>query len=161
MTDFNADIRFDPSLNGRFHIGSVTIEMIAVSHSKDTMGYKFSENGRSFVFMTDNELGYDHPDSSGMAAFTRFAAGADLLFHDAEYNPEEYNSRKGWGHSSISQVLDFAQKARVRQLGLIHLNQDRTDARMNEMVDTCVRTLKDSKSSIRCFGVPAGFELTL
>ncbi|WP_022668042.1 MBL fold metallo-hydrolase [Desulfospira joergensenii] len=166
LTDFDADLYFDPSLNQKFTIGSIEVEAIPTSHSEDSMGYKFTEEGKSFVFLTDNELGYDHPQSQGAEAYVNFARGADILFHDAEYTQEEYKDKIGWGHSSVSDVLDLAVKAGVGQLGLIHLNQDRTDAQMKEMVRQSCRILenrarKTGAPPISCFGVPSDLELSL
>ncbi len=166
LADFKAEIDFDPSLNGSFSIGSIDIETISTSHSQDSVGYKFREKDKTFVFLTDNELGHDHPQSLGRKAYIEFSRGADLLFHDAEYTLEEYRDKVGWGHSSVSHVLELALEAGVGQLGLIHLNQDRTDTQMKEMVDQSrrflhTRTGRGGKAPIPCFGVSCDFSLSL
>jgi len=61
---------------------------------------------------------------------------ADLLIHDAEYTPEEYKSTLRWGHSVFTHALDLALEAGVGQFGLFHLNQERTDRQMDEIVET-------------------------
>jgi len=58
-------------------------------------------------------------------------------------------------------VLDLASKARVRQLGLIHLNQDRTDDQMDALVQDCTQFFKAKNLSTHCFAVPFHFEITL
>lgn len=161
MDDFRADIRFDKSLNGKFSIGSLDIESIPTSHSEGSLGYKFTENGNTFVFLTDNELGYAHAQGRPIGEYIDFCKGADLLFHDAEYTADEYTRKTGWGHSSVPDVLDLALKAGVAQLGLIHINQDRTDAQMDDIVDGCNRFFRDNNSPILCFGVSSNFETTL
>lgn len=161
LVDLQADLRFDPSLNNRFTIGSLTIESIPTSHSQGSLGYKFMEEGKTFVFLTDNELGFAHPQSRPVEEYIKFAENADLLFHDAEYTREEYGRRTGWGHSSIPDVLDFASKANVRHLGLIHLNQDRTDDQMDSLVGECTQFFKAKNLSTHCFAVPFDFEITL
>lgn len=161
LEDFKADIRFDASLNGSFAIGSLRIESIATSHSQGSMGYRFTEGEKSFVFLTDNELGFAHPQSRKKEEYIDFAKDASLLFHDAEYTDEEYQSKKGWGHSSVSDVLDLAVKANVGQLGLFHLNQDRTDDQMDDILRGCNRFFKDKNISTTCFGVSHDFEITL
>lgn len=158
---FPADIQFDPGLNQSFTIGSISVESIPTSHSLDSLGYKFTENGNSFVFLTDNELGYVHAQSRPIQEYIDFSRGADILFHDAEYTDEEYGCKKGWGHSSVSDVLDFALKADVGRLGLIHINQDRTDDQVDAIVGQCRQFIKDKNRSIQCFGVSCNFEITL
>ncbi|MCG8687247.1 MAG: MBL fold metallo-hydrolase [Desulfobacterales bacterium] len=161
IEDYHADILFDASLNDSFTIGSVSIESIATSHSKDSLGFKFTENGKTFVFLTDNELGYAHRKGLTKEKYINFSKGADILFHDAEYTAEEYKCKVGWGHSSVDDVLDLAVKAGVGQLGLIHLNQDRTDDQMDDIVDQCNLFLNNQNNSIQCYGVSYTFETTL
>ena len=161
LKDLKADIRFDPALNNTFQIGSVRVETIPSSHSGGGMGYKFIEEGRSFVFLTDNELGFDHPDSRGFDAYLDFSRNADLLFHDAEYTRAEYKRKISWGHSSIQDALDLAVKARVKRLGLFHLNQDRTDAQMDKIVFDCRASLKKKQSSLDCFAVSCNLAIQL
>jgi phosphoribosyl 1,2-cyclic phosphodiesterase len=161
LKDINADIKFDKNLNNKFSIGSINVESIFVSHFGGCLGYKFIEDGKSFVFMTDNELGFQHPGSKGNNEFLKFAQNADLLFHDGEYTKDEYKQKVTWGHSSISDVLEFAQKAKVGRLGLFHLNQDRTDKQMDKIVNECQVELKKNNSNIDCFAVACNFEISL
>ncbi len=153
IRDLNADIQFDKSLNNTFNIGSVKIETIPISHSGDGLGYKFSEDDKSFVFLTDNELGYDHPTSQGFNGYLKFVQNVDLLFHDGEYTENEYKRKVNWGHSSVEDVLDLAIQANVKKLGLFHHNQDRTDDQVDQIVNECQAVLKKKKLSIDCFGV--------
>ncbi|MDX9965042.1 MBL fold metallo-hydrolase [Desulfobacter postgatei] len=158
---YNADIRFDSSLNNRFSIGSLDIETILTSHSQDSMGYRFTENGKTFVFLTDNELGYTHPQGRSVKEYIAFSKDADLLFHDTEYTDDEYLNRTGWGHSRLSDVLDLSVKASVGQLGLIHINQDRTDDQVDAMVDQCRQFFNNNHLSTSCYAVAADFEIFL
>jgi len=161
LKDLNADIQFDKSLNNVFSIGSVAIETISTSHTGGGKGYKFIEDGKTFVFLTDNELGFDHHEGMGFNAYMNFSRDADLLFHDAEYTEAEYKRRKSWGHSSIPDVLDLALKANVKKLGLFHLNQDRTDDQMDKIVNKCQTELKKKNSLMDCFAVSCNFAITL
>lgn len=153
LDDLKATIQFDKTLNDRFKIGSIEVETIPTSHSGDGLGYKFTEKGKSFVFLTDNELGFDHPGSAGLDAYLEFCRGADILFHDGEYTADEYRRRVAWGHSSIPELINFAIKAQVKRLGLFHLNQDRTDDQMDRIVSGCRSDLKKTGSKMDCFAV--------
>ena len=161
LGDLKADIKFDPTLNGKFNIGSVNIETIPTSHPGGGLGYKFIEDGKSFVFLTDNELGVDHPEGAGFDAYLNFSQNVDLLFHDAEYTKDEYKRKKNWGHSSIQDVLDLSLKANVKKLGLFHLNQDRTDEQMDRIVRECRADLKKKNSTLDCFAVPCNMKIHL
>ena len=160
LNDLIADIKFEKRLNTAFTIGSISIESIPISHSGGGFGYKFIEDDKSFVFLTDNELGFDHPEGVGYDAYLKFVQNVDLLFHDGEYTKDEYKRKRGWGHSSIQETLEFAVKANVKKLGLFHLNQDRTDDQMNQIIKECQLDLKKKNSPLDCFAVSCNFEIT-
>ncbi len=153
LNDLKAQLQFEKYLNKSFFIGSVKIETIPTSHNNGGIGYKFLENGKIFVFLTDNELGFNHPESRGFDAYLEFSRNADLLLHDGEYTKDEYSRKMGWGHSSIRDVMDLAVQARVKKLGLFHLNQDRTDDEMDKIVGDCQADLKHFHSGMEVFAV--------
>ena len=160
-SDITAQISYLQACPTTFDIGSVTVAPIALSHPNGGSGYKFTEDGKSFVFLTDNELGYIHPGGLGFNDYLEFAGGADLLKHDAEYTPEEYSSYIEWGHSVYTAALDLAMKGAVKKLGLFHINQERTDEQMDEIVRICRDRINAGGDSLECVGVGAGMEFEL
>jgi phosphoribosyl 1,2-cyclic phosphodiesterase len=160
-SDLKARIIYEEGNPDRFQIGSMTVVPIQISHPNTGKGYKFIEDGKTFVFLTDNELGYVHPGGLPAAEYVQFCQGADLLFHDAEYTPREYNLLIEWGHSSYVDALELAFKAGVAQLGLFHLNQERTDAEVDEMVQACRMIIGERNQNLRCFAVGADMTFEL
>ena len=152
-SDLTAQVTYIDGCPDAFEIGSVTVTPIALSHPNGGCGYKFEEDGKTFVFLTDNELGYVHPGGCRYTDYADFCRGADILIHDAEFTPEEYNYSIEWGHSSCMDTLRLAMESGVRQLGLFHLNQERTDAGMDRLVDGCRQFLADNGGQLECFGV--------
>ena len=63
----------------------------------------------------------------------RFMAGAGLVIHDAQYTPEEYPSKKNWGHSTYEYAVGLAAAAGVRQLVLTHHDPFHDDAFVEEI----------------------------
>ena len=57
--------------------------------------YRIEHEGRSLVYATDTEH-YACVDP----ALRTLAEGADVLVYDAQYTPEEYRTKVGWGHST-------------------------------------------------------------
>ena len=159
--DLRAEIRYIDSCPNAFTIGSVTVESIPLSHPDGGCGYKFTENDRCFVFLTDNELFFDHPGCCSRDDYMEFCRGADLLFHDAEYTPSEYESKKGWGHSLYTDVLDLAMDAGVHNLGLFHINSERTDDQVDLIVDDCRRIIEEKQSSLHCFAAGCNTTISL
>lgn len=161
FSDLRAELVYEDACPMTFSIDSLDITPVPLNHPNSGSGYKFEENGKRFVFLTDNELGYLHSGGLEAEAYTEFADGADLLIHDAEYTPEEYEVTVGWGHSTYVQAVDLALQAKVKRLGLFHLNQDRSDEQMDAIVDICRRRFQDAGADTECFAVAAGsrFEL--
>lgn len=159
--DIHANVFYSESCNGAYKLGDMNITQIALSHPNQGTGYKFSENGKSFVFLTDNELGFRHDGGMAYEDYLEFSRGADLLIHDAEYRDEEYPKRRGWGHSTIEQAVNLALDAGVGQLGLFHHNQDRLDAEIDDMVARCRQIIRERKSALQCFAVHQLMELAI
>ncbi|MFI5252943.1 MAG: MBL fold metallo-hydrolase [Bacteroidota bacterium] len=159
--DLSANITYEGLCDRTFMIDTIQISPIRLSHPKQGIGNKFTEDGRSFVFLTDNELSYSHPGSSRVYDYIDFCAGADLLIHDAEYTREEYTSTRSWGHSTYEDAMKLALHARVKQLGLFHHNQDRSDDNLDEIVNDCESIKASAKSDLTIFAVSAGMEITL
>ena len=144
-----------------FAVDSVTVRTIAMNHPNGGLGYRFEEHGRAFVFLTDNELGHRHPGGRSPEEYAAFAEGAELLFHDAEYLPDEYERRRSWGHSQYLDALELARKAGVATFGMIHHNQDRDDDGVDRMVAHANALLGEAGAGTACLGVTqyAEFEL--
>jgi phosphoribosyl 1,2-cyclic phosphodiesterase len=160
-SELRAKIVYEDGNPMRFEVGSLAVEPIPLSHPNMGSGYKFIEDGKTFVFLTDNELGFIHPGGLPKDHYIEFAYGADLLFHDAEYTPEEYESKVLWGHSAYTEAIDLAIQAGVKKLGLFHLNQERTDKEVDQIVSQCQSIIAAEGHALECFAVAADmiFEL--
>lgn len=106
-----------------------TIDLPGMSVTADLV----SHPGRTFGRLDDGTgtLAYlpDHEPALGVAPLpadrtwvsgSDLAADVDLLVHDAQYRDDEYPAREGWGHSSVSQVLRFAELTGARHLLAFH-----------------------------------------
>jgi phosphoribosyl 1,2-cyclic phosphodiesterase len=144
-----------------FFIDSIETFSIDLSHPNFGLGYKFVENGKTFVFLTDNELGYKHKGAKDFEDYVEFCKDADLLIHDAEFTSEEYEATRTWGHSTYSEALDLALKANVKCLGLFHHNQDRKDADQDAIVEECREIIRSKKRDLECFALTQNTELAL
>lgn len=142
-------------------LGAMTITPIALSHPNQGTGYKFEEDGKIFVFLTDNELGYRHKGGLNFKKYVEFSREADLLFHDAEYKEDEYKKTRGWGHSSYKDVVSLALEAGVKKLGLFHHNQERTDDEVDAIVDDCKDMIRKSGKKMKCVAVGQSMEFKL
>ena len=157
-TDLKAMFEYLPECPFSFQIGAITVNTIPLSHTNSGNGYKFIEDGREFVFLTDNELAYQHKGGLLFKDYLDFCKGAHTLFHDAEYTDEEYLRVKQWGHSRYTDALDLAIQAEVKRFGLFHLNQGRTDREVDRVVEHCNQIANEKGADLECFAVSMDME---
>jgi phosphoribosyl 1,2-cyclic phosphodiesterase len=122
--------------NNIFNIGPFTIQSGFVIHPGPTVGYRIKGQHSVIAYMPDHEPALG---KNGMINDKKWISGidlaqdVDLLFHDAQYTAQEYERKKGWGHSSIDDAGLFASIANVKQLLFWHHDPNRTDLQLNEM----------------------------
>ena len=157
----HANISYQDACVESYTFGSMIITPIALSHPNQGTGYKFEEDGKSFVFLTDNELGYKHEGGLDFQDYLEFSRDADLLMHDAEYKEEEYKKTRSWGHSVYKDAVNLALDAGVKKLGLFHHNQERFDAEIDEIVNDCREEITMRGKKMECFAVGQSMEFNL
>ena len=123
IRELPCEVSFRECETTEWKIGPATIRSCSVAHRGPTLGYRIEDAGATLAYIPDHEpaLGaslQDLPDEwiSGL----ELARNADLLLHDAQYSDQEYPQHLGWGHSSISDALQFARRANVRKLIAFH-----------------------------------------
>jgi len=159
--DLQADISYHDACESNFSINSVTVSPIPLSHPNQGFGYKFEENGKSFVFLTDNELTFQHPGGLTFPEYAAFCRGTDFLIHDSEFTAEEYRSTRTWGHTVYTDALQLALEAGVKTFGLFHHNQERSDSALEGLVQDCRRIIGERKESLECFALSQQTEVQL
>jgi phosphoribosyl 1,2-cyclic phosphodiesterase len=137
LGDIPADVRFHDVPDGTWELDGIRILALPVSHPGSTVGFRLEHDGSSLAFIPDHEpvLGVD------LAALEpewlsghEIADRVDVLLHDSQYSEDEYAERVGWGHSSVGQAVEFAQKAGAGRLVLFHHDPDRSDAGVDHLV---------------------------
>ena len=149
FNNLKAEINFHPIEQDSFRLGSAVIECIANNHPGGADGFKFSEHGKSLVFITDNELHVPNNSNSSWEEFVNFCRGAEMLIHDAHYLDEELKDTTGWGHSSYEQTFKLAMEAKVKHLIFFHHDPDRTDDEIDQIVDKYRKKAKKMKLDLK------------
>jgi phosphoribosyl 1,2-cyclic phosphodiesterase len=145
-----------------WRIGSARIRRIALSHPGGAQGFRLDDDdGSSIAYLTDNELA---PAGSGSAAtdeLARFAQGASLVIHDAQYEEREMDDKRGWGHSSMESVLELGEKAETPHLVLFHHDPDRDDDALDVLGWRAQSTLRQRKSATQATVAHEGLTLRI
>ena len=139
-----------------FGIGNAKISPIPLSHPNGGWGCRIEEAGRTFVFLTDNELDYVHEGGLRSSEYVKACARADLLIHDAQYTDKEYAKKKTWGHSTYNQALMLALSSRAKRIGFFHHDPERTDDEIDKLVEQMRQKADKESRHLDCFGVEEG-----
>jgi ribonuclease BN (tRNA processing enzyme) len=83
----------------------------------------------------------------GRAAVIR---GADILIHDAQYTPEDYTKKRGWGHSCYIDTVNYAIDAGVKALYLFHHDPAHDDGKVAEMHQHCLEIIRHRGAQLIC-----------
>jgi phosphoribosyl 1,2-cyclic phosphodiesterase len=157
--NLNANIIYNNLCLKEFQIDSITIIPILLSHPNNGLGFKFIEDNKTFVFLTDNEIRFTHKGGLKYKDYLRFSRDSDLLIHDAEFSEDEYIKTKSWGHSTYIDAIRLAMEGCVKKIGLFHHNQERTDIDIENIVKHCEKIISNEKSSLKCFATRIDTEI--
>jgi phosphoribosyl 1,2-cyclic phosphodiesterase len=105
------------------------ISWCALTHPNGIAAYRIESGGHSLVFATDVE----HVPEGADPKLVDFARNADVLIYDAQYTPEEYATRKNFGHSTWEIGIEVANKAGVESLFLTHHDPTHDDIFLDEL----------------------------
>lgn len=119
---------------GAVEIGPFSVTAEFIIHPGQTFGYRIESGGRTLAYLPDHEpaLGLGSvPSDPRWTSGHALASDADVLIHDAQFTDDEYPERVGWGHSSLTQALEFAEAANVRRLVTFHHEPNHSDQQID------------------------------
>lgn len=136
----------DPS----FQVGPFQVTAMYVNHPGITMAYRIEIDGTVITYATDTEpyrflLADRHAPDEELADYggkrdaelVKFAAGADLYIADSQYSPEEYDSKRGWGHTCYVDAVSVARAAGAKRLALFSHDPMHDDDMIDEKLRRC------------------------
>lgn len=140
LDDIRASLTFKEIQEGvPFSIGDVTVNSHYAHHPGSTLMFKFKVGKTRFAYATDNEvlMGYQghpkeltpsHPLIKPYKSLIQFFKDCQFVIHEAQYTPEEYQKKVGWGHSSISNAAVLMKMAKIKHWILTHHDPKHTDS---------------------------------
>lgn len=136
LRDLPSNLTISEVPKGPFKIGIFSIFTDFICHPGPTLGYRITEGEKSITYIPDHEpyIGsINFPHNQEWTSGFDLAYKTNLLIHDAQFSPEEYEQKVGWGHSSIQHSIDFARMAEVERLDLFHHDPGRNDEELEAM----------------------------
>ncbi len=161
--------------------GPMKISFSNVHHPGITFGYKIEINGKTIVYASDNECKFieksikhrtDEFNEEEHELFEemiheehqselKLFKNADILIHDAQYTPDDYDNKHGWGHSCYVDTVDIAIDANVKELYLFHHDPNHDDAAVEAILKHSNEIIKGKGSSLVCHIAREGVTIDL
>ncbi len=98
--------------------GRARITARDVPHVGATNGYRVELDGVSIAYVSDHQEPVD--GESIAPGVLELCAGADLVIHDAQFEPHEFAVKSDWGHCTVGYAVRVAAAAGARRLALFH-----------------------------------------
>ncbi|HEV7524766.1 MAG TPA: MBL fold metallo-hydrolase [Acidimicrobiia bacterium] len=117
-----ADVRFHDTGDDDFPVGGAKVRSRWVRHVGPTLGFRVDVHGLSVAYVPDHGPGCnpDHSDDHIPHEVLELCDGVDILIHDAQHTPAEYEPKRHWGHCTAEYAVHVAREAGARRLALFH-----------------------------------------
>jgi phosphoribosyl 1,2-cyclic phosphodiesterase len=170
-----------PPKNQQIDQGPISFEYYNVHHPGTTYGYRIKTMGKTILYISDNECSYlgksidrkfdeltdeekqlyEEMKKEEHLAEVNLVKDADILIHDAQYTLEDYEKKRGWGHSCYIDTVNIAIEAGVKELYLYHHDPNYDDNAMEEIYQHSQSIIKEKNSSLKCHIAREGLKVDL
>lgn len=171
----------NPPENHEINYGPINITYTSVHHPGTTYGYRIKINGKEILYISDNECLYlnkairlkygefskeeqelyDAMQKEEYDSELKLIRGSDILIHDAQYTKEDYDKKRGWGHSCYIDTVNTAIDAGVKELYLYHHDPNYDDAAIDRIYRHCLQIIEDRSSNLKCHIAREGDKIDL
>jgi len=171
----------NPPENHEINYGPINVTYSSVHHPGTTYGYRIKLNGKEILYISDNECLYlnkairlkygefnkeeqelyDAMQKEEYDSELKLIQGSDILIHDAQYTKEDYDKKRGWGHSCYIDTVNTAIDAGVKELYLYHHDPNYDDGTIDGIYRHCLQIIKDRSSDLKCHIAREGDQIDL
>lgn len=118
-------------------MGPISIDFHSTVHPGTTYCFKIKTPHQTIGYVTDNEMLYGYHGSLAEIppdiiepyySLIDFLTGCDLIIHEAQYTPDEYTEKVGWGHSSVRNAAALILHAKCARWLITHHEPQHSDA---------------------------------
>ncbi|EJW21326.1 hypothetical protein IMCC14465_11220 [alpha proteobacterium IMCC14465] len=138
---FEADVQYHSHASGaEIDLGDVKLTTCPIPHPGGAHAYRVQIADKNIIYATDTEHETDNLNSELVA----FSQNADLMLYDCTYDDNEFEDKKGFGHSTWQEAIRLAQLAHVKNLAIYHHDPSRTDVQLDEIEKKAQLVFKNS-----------------
>lgn len=151
-------------------MGSIILDFHQTHHNGITFCFKIKTPHQTIGYVTDNEMFHEyHGDLDQIPrsileldrSLIEFLSECDLLIHEAQYLPKEYEKKVNWGHSSLSNIIALIREAKIKHWLVTHHDPKHTDEDLNKLEASAKELLNKHKIDCEVQWIYDGFELCL
>ena len=176
-----AEINYMEPSKEPLKVGPITIDHFNVHHPGSTYGYRIQVGNKIIVYASDNELAFinqsiddrkeefDEQEQMVLEEMKEeekyrvieFMDGVDVLIHDAQYTSQDYEKKRGWGHSCYIDTVASAIDANVKNLYLFHHDPNYDDAAVEKLHEHASQIIRENNADLVCHLAREGMILDL
>jgi phosphoribosyl 1,2-cyclic phosphodiesterase len=156
--DLFGDIAFVDVEDEELTWGRAHITARDVPHTGPTNGYRVELDGITVVYVSDHQQPAEGEPIP--ASVLELCEGADLLIHDAQYEPHEFAVKSNWGHCTVEYAVRVAAEAGVSRLALFHHDPAHGDDTVDRLVREA-QAMAEGTSIVEVIGAAEGLTVSL
>ncbi|MEW5947123.1 MAG: MBL fold metallo-hydrolase [bacterium] len=123
FTQMAAKMHLHEIAEDTFALDDTVVKSRYLNHPQGCLGYRITSGEMTVAYCTDNE----HAEGRLDANVLELADGADVFIYDCQYTPDEYGSKKNWGHSTWEEGAKLAREAGAKKLVMFHHDPQHDD----------------------------------
>ncbi len=129
--DLAGDITFRDVDRTTFEWGRARVVVGDVPHTGATNGYRVELDGIVVAYISDHQ---EPADGAIAPSVLELCDGADLVIHDAQFDPQEFACKPDWGHCTVAYAVRVAAEAGAKRLALFHHDPSHGDEVIDRML---------------------------
>lgn len=174
LGDLAANVEVHEFAGQPWQIGPFQVHAGYLHHPGVTLGFRLEAPGLTLAYATDTEPYRSHLSAgrAGDAAVAEFGrrcdrdlidliAGADVYIGDAQYFPDEYARKTGWGHTNYVDTVELALEAQVKHLVLFSHDPMHDDAKIDAKLAHCQQIVRDRGATMQVSAAAEGVPIVL
>jgi len=112
-----------------FEADGFTVTPFEAEHSDLTVCFFVTDGEKTVVHLLD----YEMPETGPPPILMEYCKNADMILFDSAYAPDHYESKRGWGHSTVRHGLKLANDSKCKRMIFAHYGQEYSDEDIDEM----------------------------